>query len=618
MPGEEEDSLQIEKQELSALAALFPGRYESRSVLGQGGMGVVYLAHDKQLGREVAIKVVDASNMQNAQERFIREAKMLASLDHPNIVKLLSWGVNDEDKMFLVMEYLLGHVLSDEIGAGKRLSSSRFQSIFFPILSALSYAHSKGIMHRDIKPSNIFLCNRETFCPILIDFGIARQEESDSAQSTALTKTGQLLGSPAYMSPEQCKGQKTDFSSDIYSIACVMYEALIGNTPIQGDSALDVMYKQSNVEHARLELIADTAASKRLGKIIDNCLAKDPKERPQSAGELLAQLKAVFKDPIDTDKLFVQNKKAARANSALAKLAIGSTIIILALTALANGIKGNKSNLKSDELLATEVNSHYLQMSKELKSLEKDFEEKKHSVDSGKLAHKLRDKYISFSDLQRKLSLFEEAQKSLDKGQSFTPQSDLPDDWKKLCTADINQRKAEIYMDMGNLALAHQYLAEACILQTRPSKFQAGLCLSRCRYCLITRDFKSAREEFKKYKLIVKAVHSDQQKDAALSNIKERISAVYNQNFIAERTMIFWKLIAKEPAKGSPDEAELAALMLDVCQAMLDAMPQNCGEMLPTIYSTLEKLPPQTPGLAEQRKRAAQLESAYKKAISKN
>ncbi|MBX9723120.1 MAG: serine/threonine protein kinase [Candidatus Obscuribacterales bacterium] len=615
---EDENVLHSQKQDSSVTGAVLPARYETKRVLGQGGMGTVYLAYDKQLGRDVAIKMVDSSNMPNAHERFVREAKMLAALDHPNIVKLLSWGHNDEGQSFLVMEYLLGTVLADEIGEGKRLSSSRFQSIFFPILSALSFAHSKGIRHRDIKPSNIFLCNRQSFCPMLIDFGIARQEDAESAQSAELTKTGQLLGSPTYMSPEQCKGQKADYSSDIFSLACVMYESLIGYPPQQGDTALDIMYKQSSVEHKHLEEIADSAASKRLGKLIDNCLSKDPEQRPQSAAELLAQLKDIFRQPIDTDKLFVQNKIEAKAKLGLAKLATTSAIAIMALAALAYGMQCNKSKLKSDELIAAESKTHYLQMSKELETQTEDFERKRSTEGSAKRAHRLKDKYITFSELQRKLGLLKESLTSLEKAQALTPEIDLEQGWKELVSSDLNQRKAEIYMDSGNLDLAQQFLAEASKLQTRPSKFQANLCLTRARYCILKHDFKSAQDEFQKFTGILQAVEIDQGEMAPLSKLKSSISGGLSQSYTAEKIAAFWKLIMNRPLQSGRNEIELVALMLDVCEAMLDQVPLNCAEMLKTINETLSHVPPQTPGLAEQSKRASKLEEAYHKAIAKN
>ncbi len=339
MPDESKLHTQLPKSALLSSVEL-PGRYVILELVGQGGMGLVFRAEDKHLGRDVAIKVLNFEGSKDAdlQERFSREAKVLASLDHPNIVKLLAWGLSENGNPYQVIEFLEGGTVSLEIGNGKRLKPARFFEIFSPVLDGLQHAHSRGVVHRDLKPSNImFSLADDKVRPKIVDFGIARVQLSDSAMGNTLTQTGHLLGSPIYMSPEQCKGEKASQLSDIYSLACVMYEALTGQPPHKGETAMELMYKHMTEIPLSLESIASGAASKRLGRLIDRCLAKDPSMRPQSAADVLAELKTIFESQLDTSSIFAPEAKIERdKRTALSKYLF---LIFLLFVAAAGLIK---------------------------------------------------------------------------------------------------------------------------------------------------------------------------------------------------------------------------------------------------------------------------------------
>jgi len=280
-----------------APGASLPGRYQIKKVIGRGGIGVVFQANDLKLSRDVAIKILVFEGPHDAemQERFLREARALASLDHPNIVKFFSSGFNDAGDPFHVMELLKGCSLAEEISRSGKLPPARFFEIFKQVLSGLSHAHGNEIVHRDLKPANIMLCtldNAQTTVKI-IDFGSARVLVPDG-EGHALTRTNTLPGSPPYMSPEQCRGQRGDKQSDIYSLGCIMYECLSGEAPFQGESALDIMYKHMSQQAPGLSEIDRTEPGKRLAALVAHCLEKEPLKRPPSVEEISDSLAQIF------------------------------------------------------------------------------------------------------------------------------------------------------------------------------------------------------------------------------------------------------------------------------------------------------------------------------------
>lgn len=291
-----------------------PARYKLEGVLAKGGMGIVLKAEDSFLQRSVAIKLIQFERFADAafQERFVREARTLSCLDHPNIVKVLNHGVSESGVPYCVMELLKGQTLAAFLLEHGVLSLGQFHSIFTQILDGLSEAHKHSIVHRDINSKNIVLVqDMGKIHPKIIDFGISRIEEDNSMGAATLTGTGKLIGNPTYMSPEQCSGQKATFSSDIYSLGCLMYECLSGKHPFQGMSAMDLMYKHVNEIAPAMEQMVSDKSRKALAKLIDRCMKKDPGERPASAEELKIGLEQIFQSINEPDEIFTNTTSSS-------------------------------------------------------------------------------------------------------------------------------------------------------------------------------------------------------------------------------------------------------------------------------------------------------------------
>ncbi|MBX9666786.1 MAG: protein kinase [Candidatus Obscuribacterales bacterium] len=274
----------------------FGGKYEILGHIGQGGMGVVYRARDAILDRVVAIKFLKARTGVGALEmsRFHLEAKAIASLDHNNIIRVHDMSVTADGDPFFVLEYLDGCSLSHELRTHKKLPLGRALQLMLEICDALQHAHSKGVVHRDIKPSNIMLVKNATGGDTvkLLDFGIAKLHSADDDTILKLTKTGELFGSPHYMSPEQCSGQKVDRTTDIYSVGCVFFEMLTGGPPFMGATPFETldMHKSASppsvlVKSPELAKFAP-AIDSRLAKM----LSKKTSDRYPSAQELAEEL----------------------------------------------------------------------------------------------------------------------------------------------------------------------------------------------------------------------------------------------------------------------------------------------------------------------------------------
>jgi serine/threonine protein kinase len=310
MENNAEDSTQKSQDGLQFLAGL-PGRYQTRGILGQGGMGIVFHAFDGQLDRDVAIKVLTGNIEPDDRRRFLQEAKALAALDHVNIVKILSSGLADGGLPYHVMEFLEGESLLQELKRNGTMSAACFHETFLQVLAGLSHAHAQGLTHRDLKPSNLMLCRNSEGNRLIkiIDFGIARMAGAAGTDAKSLTRTNALLGSPPYMSPEQCRGEAVDHLSDIYSIACIMCECITGSPPFLGDSALEIMYRHLNDEPPRLESLAKDRSGRRLGALIDRCLSKDKVQRIQSMKELKQEIDEVFKSEVKSIGSFSRKKK---------------------------------------------------------------------------------------------------------------------------------------------------------------------------------------------------------------------------------------------------------------------------------------------------------------------
>lgn len=309
-----------------------PPRYQLQGLVGHGGMGEVYRALDADLGRLVAIKVlhVELAQSHESHQRFLREAQTLAALTHANILKIHSFGVTSRlCRPYQVTDYLVGESLSDFLHRNGPLSTEQFRTIFVGILEALRVYSAQGIVHRDLKPSNIFLCgSAESIHPILLDFGIACFE--DGGQAKTLTATSSVLGSPAYMSPEQCRGEKVSFASDIYSLGCVMYEALSGRAPFVGETAMETMYMHMSAAVPKLDAyVSNEPVLLTLCNLVQQCLDKEPNRRPATANELLEQLIKALDETPDSVRFGAQRIDAVKRSLARRFLPLLCTFLLL-------------------------------------------------------------------------------------------------------------------------------------------------------------------------------------------------------------------------------------------------------------------------------------------------
>lgn len=276
---------------------VFAGQYEILSVLGRGGMSIVYRARHRLMDRQVAIKLLQGESDQTAIERFKQEAKAASALNHPNIIGIYDFGILDS-QAYLVMDCLEGKTLGDVLDDEVHLSMDRTVNLFRQACLGLAHAHKNGILHRDLKPGNLCLIKDENGKELLkiVDFGIAKLMNPGGKQ-LQLTQTGEIFGSPLYMSPEQCTAKPLDIRSDIYSLGCVMYECLTGRPPLRGDTAYETMTMHVSKEPDSFKTVAPNLdINPSIEAIVFRCLEKDPDDRYQSVNEILHDLPTIQPD----------------------------------------------------------------------------------------------------------------------------------------------------------------------------------------------------------------------------------------------------------------------------------------------------------------------------------
>src|SRR6266542_5645587 len=323
------------------------GRYELRSLLGAGGMGEVYRAHDPTLGRDVAIKVLPAACSADPERllRFEREARAAGALNHPNIHSIYDVQTHD-GAPYIVSELLEGETLRVLLSAG-RVPQRKALDYARQIARALAAAHEKGIVHRDLKPENLFITTDGRLK--ILDFGLAKltHAEEGAGQKTNLptatagTEPGVVLGTLGYMSPEQVRGKPADVRSDIFSFGAILYETLSGRRAFQGDAAADTMSAILREDPPDLSLTNQNLPP-GLERILRHCLEKNPEQRFQSARDLAFDLDALSNVSAAARPLPAAPVRAARRWSLLA-----AAIVVAALAVTGSYIAGRRSQTGS-------------------------------------------------------------------------------------------------------------------------------------------------------------------------------------------------------------------------------------------------------------------------------
>ncbi len=276
---------------------LFSTNYEFLGTIGTGGMSVIYKARQLMLDKTVAIKMLHSHLLnENSIMRFQREAKAASSMKHPNVIAVHDFGISKQGQPYMVMDFIDGKTLAELLSEKGALPLPEAMDIFLAVCAALEHAHQNNLLHRDLKPSNIMLRDAEDgYDVFLVDFGIAKIIDTESGGiAQQLTQTGEVMGSPLYMSPEQCMGKKLDQRSDIYSLGCILYEAVVGVPPHRGETMLETIFKHLNESAVPLQDVrTDITFPDAFEDLVMKLLATHPDDRIQTITEVKQTLLAI-------------------------------------------------------------------------------------------------------------------------------------------------------------------------------------------------------------------------------------------------------------------------------------------------------------------------------------
>jgi serine/threonine protein kinase len=321
---------------------LAAGRYRLERTLGFGGMAVVYLAHDEELHRRVAIKVLaeHLAGNDNFRARFLQESKLAGRLSHPNVVQVYDAG-ETEGSPYIVMEYVPGETVAQR---GK-LSHAQAVPLAVQACAGLQHAHSAGLVHRDVKPANLLV--REDDVLKVADFGIAR-----AAELTRLTQHGTVLGTAAYLSPEQAAGEEVTTATDIYSLGAVVYELLTGRAPYEFESLAELAAQQTGGVITPLRDL-EPSVPQPVEAAVMHALAREPRFRPMSAADFAHELAAASQPPAEslvttavTEPLHSRTYQSASGSSAWLWIAGAAAVAIVAVILGLFSLGGGSSSTK--------------------------------------------------------------------------------------------------------------------------------------------------------------------------------------------------------------------------------------------------------------------------------
>lgn len=343
---EEADSEPEAEAEIDPLVGtIFADKYEVLSILGKGGMSTVYKVQHQDLGMVLALKVLHKHLWTDplSVERFRLEAKTIGKLSSPYLITFRDFGVTSDGQPYLVMDYLKGVSLGRKIYDENGLELGDCLEIFSKLCEGLAEAHRNGVTHRDIKPANVmFLTDGSDSSVKLVDFGIAKLAQGESDQRLTLTQTGEVFGSPLYMSPEQCLGLSADHRSDIYSLGCLFYEAVVGTPPFVGSNVLETMNSHVDKEPDEIMKGSPELAQKAqelgfeikdLNYVVMKCLQKLPADRYQDVSEIQRDLDKLKAKKSITGKQKLWKKPEPKRKLYLGILA-GLSSLLIAFTAL--------------------------------------------------------------------------------------------------------------------------------------------------------------------------------------------------------------------------------------------------------------------------------------------
>ncbi len=349
------------------------GTYKIIDFLGQGGMGFVYRVEHLLMAKELALKVLRTEHITEIiWRRFQTEAQAIARLDHANIVKIYDMGKTQDGVPYYTMDLLLGQSLADYLDQEDVLTVEQALPIFRQVCAGLSYAHDRGIIHRDIKPANIMLMAEPPGAIKIVDFGIAKLNNSGEI-GQGLTRPGEVFGSPLYMSPEQCQGLAIDHRTDIYSVGITFFEALTGRAPFIGRSAVETTAMHQSDTPPLLKDIGETEYPQKLERIVAKMLAKSPDQRYQTLADAASQLLLLERslgqpsniqpqaesdneDDVDDNEVIekVEPDLAERIKSAAKPLTLGF-VLLTCIALFASQIPSSAPKRKAPEITALPV-----------------------------------------------------------------------------------------------------------------------------------------------------------------------------------------------------------------------------------------------------------------------